>query len=47
MQQEGEFFGLDTAQYGLKPVHCDIWNGFIFINFDPEPRQSCASSSGR
>ena len=38
VQQEGEFFGLDTTQYGLKPVQCDIWNGFIFINFDPEPR---------
>jgi hypothetical protein len=21
-------------------VRCDIWNGFIFINFDPEPRQT-------
>ena len=40
VQQEGEFFDLDSAQYGLKPVHCDIWNGFIFINFDPEPRQT-------
>ena len=38
VQQEGEFFGLDSAQYGLKPVQCDVWNGFIFINFDPEPR---------
>lgn len=38
VQQEGEFFGLDTSQYGLKPVHCDVWNGFIFINFDHEPR---------
>ena len=27
-------------EYGLRPVHCDVWNGFIFINFDPEPRQS-------
>ena len=40
VQQEGEFFDLDSAQYGLSPVHCDIWNGFIFINFDPEPRQT-------
>ncbi len=21
-------------------MHCDVWNGFIFINLDPEPRQS-------
>ena len=40
VQQEGEFFGLDSTQYGLKPVECDVWNGFIFINFDPEPRWS-------
>ena len=40
VQQPGEFFDLDTAKYGLKAVHCDVWNGFIFINFDTEPRQS-------
>ncbi|MGK2868348.1 MAG: aromatic ring-hydroxylating oxygenase subunit alpha [Mycobacterium sp.] len=34
------FFGLETADYGLAEVHCDIWAGFVFINFDPEPRQS-------
>jgi nitrite reductase/ring-hydroxylating ferredoxin subunit len=39
VQQESEFFGLDTAEYGLRPVHCDVWNGFIFINLDDEPRQ--------
>ena len=22
------------------PVHCDVWNGFIFVNLDDEPRQS-------
>ncbi len=40
VQQPGEFFDLDNAQYGLSPVHCDVWNGFIFINLDREPRQS-------
>jgi nitrite reductase/ring-hydroxylating ferredoxin subunit len=39
VQQESEFFGLDREQYGLSPVHCDIWQGFIFVNFDREPRQ--------
>jgi nitrite reductase/ring-hydroxylating ferredoxin subunit len=29
----------DTEGYGLAPVHCDIWNGFVFINFAIEPRQ--------
>ena len=36
---DSKFFGFAMADYGLSPVHCDIWNGFIFINFDPEPRQ--------
>jgi hypothetical protein len=40
VQQESEFFDLDRAEYGLRPVHCDVWNGFIFINFDAEPRQT-------
>ncbi|GAA5061337.1 aromatic ring-hydroxylating oxygenase subunit alpha [Nocardia callitridis] len=24
----------------LRAVHCDIWNGFVFVNVDHEPRQS-------
>ena len=34
VQQEGEFFDLDKANYGLVPVRCEVWEGFIFINFD-------------
>ena len=39
VQQEGEFFDLDKADYGLVPVHCDVFAGFIFVNFarDAEP----------
>jgi nitrite reductase/ring-hydroxylating ferredoxin subunit len=40
VQQEQEFFDLDRSAYGLAPVHCDIWNGFIFVNLAREPRQS-------
>ena len=40
VQQEQEFFDLDKADYGLVPVHCDIWAGFIFINLAKEPEQS-------
>ena len=32
VQQESEFFDLDKADYGLVPVHCDVWSGFIFVN---------------
>jgi glycine betaine catabolism A len=40
VQQESEFFGLDKAQYGLVPVHCDVWERFIFVNLAKEPAQS-------
>ncbi|MEU4842530.1 aromatic ring-hydroxylating oxygenase subunit alpha [Nocardia testacea] len=36
VQQEKEFFGLDRADYGLKDVRCEVWEGFIFINLDPD-----------
>jgi phenylpropionate dioxygenase-like ring-hydroxylating dioxygenase large terminal subunit len=38
--QEQEFFGLDKADFGLVPVHCDIWEGFIFIHLAKAPAQS-------
>jgi phenylpropionate dioxygenase-like ring-hydroxylating dioxygenase large terminal subunit len=36
VQQEGEFFDLDKADYGLKSVRCEIWEGFVFVNLDPD-----------
>jgi hypothetical protein len=33
VQQEEEFFDLDKSRYGLVSVHCDVWQGFIFVNF--------------
>jgi phenylpropionate dioxygenase-like ring-hydroxylating dioxygenase large terminal subunit len=40
VQQESEFFDLDKADYGLIPVHCDIWEGFIFVHLAEEPRET-------
>ena len=40
VQQENEFFDLDKADYGLVPVHCDVWSGFIFVNLAAEPSQT-------
>jgi phenylpropionate dioxygenase-like ring-hydroxylating dioxygenase large terminal subunit len=40
VQQESEFFDLDKTRYGLVPVRCDVWEGFIFVNFAPQPEQS-------
>lgn len=36
IQQEDEFFDVDKADYPLKPVRCEIWEGFIFVNFDDD-----------
>ena len=41
VQQEGEFFDLDKADFGLVPVHCDVWAGFIFVNLDRD--RACGS----
>ncbi len=35
VQQEQEFFDLDKADYGLASVRCEVWEGWIFVNFDP------------
>jgi nitrite reductase/ring-hydroxylating ferredoxin subunit len=40
IQQEGEFFDVNKDANGLVPVHCDEWNGFVFVNLDDEPRWS-------
>ena len=34
VQQEDEFFDLEKAKFGLVPLRCEVWEGFIFINFD-------------
>jgi phenylpropionate dioxygenase-like ring-hydroxylating dioxygenase large terminal subunit len=36
VQQEAEFFDLDKRDYGLRAVRCEIWEGFIFVNLDPD-----------
>jgi phenylpropionate dioxygenase-like ring-hydroxylating dioxygenase large terminal subunit len=40
VQQESEFFDLDKSCYGLVPVHCDVWAGFVFVNFARVPAES-------
>ncbi len=44
--QEGEFFDLDKDAYGLIPVHCDVWAGFIFVNVADEPEQNLTDFLG-
>ena len=45
MQQEEEFFDLDKSKFGLKPVRCEVWEGFIFVNFD-DKAEPLADTSG-
>jgi phenylpropionate dioxygenase-like ring-hydroxylating dioxygenase large terminal subunit len=34
---EKDFPHVDKSKNGLTPIHLDIWNGFVFLNFSPEP----------
>lgn len=37
---EGQFPNLDKETLGLLPIHCQAWNGLVFLNFDTQPRES-------
>ena len=43
---EQNFFGLQKAELGLTPVACEVWQGFIFINVDPQPQETLAEYLG-
>lgn len=40
------FFDLDKKACGLTPIACDVWQGFIFINFQRKPEVSLAEFLG-
>ena len=44
--REDAFADLDRGCVGLKAVACDQWQGFVFVNLDPEPRESLAAYLG-
>ena len=43
---EQNFFGLQKDELGLTPVACEVWQGFIFINVDPQPQETLAEYLG-
>ena len=46
--REEEYFDFEKNDFGLIPVHCDIWEGFIFVNLDDDTGDSRYTSfSGR
>ncbi len=34
------FPSVDAEENGLAPVHCGVWNGFIFVNLADEPEET-------
>lgn len=45
-QKEKFHDGFDTACLGLKRFACAVWQGFVFVNYDPEPAQSLTDYLG-
>ena len=43
---EKMFYQLKKEELGLKPVAVEVWEGFIFINLDPSPKESLKSYLG-
>ena len=37
---EGNFFDVDKARCGLKKIATEVWEGWIFVNLQPEPEVS-------
>lgn len=47
IQDEGNFFCVSKGANGLTAVAADVWQGFIFINLDPQPRTSLREYLGQ
>lgn len=43
---EANFFGLKKEALGITPIAVATWEGFIFINVDPQPTQTLAEYLG-
>ena len=43
---EDNYFDLDKSCLGMTPVHVGEWNGFIFINVDPNPAETLEEYMG-
>ncbi len=37
---ESQFHVLDKSKLRLDPVRCEVWRGFVFVNFDREPEET-------
>ena len=44
---EDQFFDLDKSEHGLTRVSADVWEGFIFVNLDPNPKETLVEYLGQ
>ena len=44
--EEDMFFDFEKSTITLAPVATDIWEGFIFVNLDPEPKETLREHLG-
>lgn len=40
VNMKGWFFDLEMANYGLVEVACEVWETFIFVNLEEQPRET-------
>ena len=40
LPQQDMFPGVERCDNGLTSIHCDTWEGFIFVNVDPAPGET-------
>ena len=45
--QPASFPQLDPVEWGLKAIEMEVWNGFVFIRFQPGPQPSLATLLAR
>jgi phenylpropionate dioxygenase-like ring-hydroxylating dioxygenase large terminal subunit len=45
--QPKSFPKMDYSEWGLKPLECELWNGFIFVRFNSGPQASVKEIFGR
>ena len=45
--ERGSFPDLDRGQWGLKPLELEVWQGFLFVRFEPSDLPSVASVMAR
>lgn len=41
-----KYYDLDKSCHSLVPFACDVWEGFVFINCDPQPKETLKAYLG-